>query len=54
MILIEINYIMTYYYIIIRYKNKFFNNEKELKLFFKSQTTDIELKYICRIYVTIV
>ena len=38
--------------IIIRYKNKIFNNEKELRLFFKSHKNDIELKDIYKIYVT--
>ena len=40
--------------IIIRYKNKIFNNKKELRLFFKSHKIDIELKYIYKIYVTTV
>ena len=40
--------------IIIRYKNKIFNNEKELKLFFKLHKNDIELKDIYKIYVATV
>ena len=35
-------------------KMKFFNNEKELKLFFKLHKNEIELKDICKIYVTTV
>ena len=60
MILIEINYFydLVLYFelsdIIVRYKNKNFNNEKELKLFFKSHKNDIELKYIYKIYITTV
>ena len=40
--------------IIIRHKNKIFNNEKELKLFFESHKNGIELKDVYKIYVTIV
>ena len=60
MILIEINhfYDLVLYFelsdIIIRYKNKIFNNEKKLKLFFKSHKNDIELKDIYKIYSTTV
>ena len=40
--------------VVIRYKNKIFNNEKELKSFFKLHKNGIELKDICKIYVTTV
>ena len=40
--------------IIIRHKNKLFNNEKELKLFFKSHKNGIELKDIYKVYVATV
>ena len=40
--------------IIIRYKDKIFNNKKELKLFYKSHKNGIEFKDIYRIYVTTV
>ena len=40
--------------IIIRYKNKIFNNEKELKLLFKLHKNAIKLTNIYKIYITTV